>query len=250
MSGLEEVLEGLPDGALLTIGEIAGTVAASDPRLEPGDLVNEYMVWIAEKPRRVSRYYRDIGETVAAFSWRLFRASIRGYMAAVAWRIIREADGYHTEDDAQYRPRQVKALLPYVWNDPDLAIPEFEGRISSGSNLAEGNTRLAEMVDVRGAYSRQIVPGGTWDRVLQGQFRFGQEQQHLAAVLGVSAQHVSKMVAKAVRMICDDLNGAMLPDDCNSLRGRNLLGDGPGSRRVMSNAAAAALTSRQGAGHE
>lgn len=214
-----------------TLIAIARATARRFPMVDWQDVAQELRLWWL-RTDRVSGYLTTIRESedeeaVKTATGKLMRAL---KLEAGAYCQVEKAAalGYKVEDLHFYSVSELRELLPLVWDEqawlPFWQRPDQEMR--SRGNPAEGNGLIASLVDV----SRGVLLLREVDRVLiQQLYRSGWTEDQLAEEYGISTEALRKRHERALVRLRDLLGGP-----------RPSLGDGPGSRRVMSRAEAVA----------
>ena len=229
----------LPDDLLPIINQIAGKIAREFGHSDPNDLAQEAWLWIGAHPRQSAKwwYLHECGDQ--RFSYYYFRKNVASICATVARKDKARALGYKVDDEVFYKAKMVERYLPYVWTSDVLASVQDvqEGPSAKGDPSLGGDAMVAAM-DVRRAYAAVISAGSNWEKALFGSFAIGYSQQEMADEMGVTQQTVSRYVLDAVHAMAVFLNGTegFRKDELP----HGTLGDGLGSRKVVSNASAVA----------
>lgn len=199
--------------------------------VERDDIAQELRLWWLTNQRAVARYTREEEPQPAKLAKALNRAAER-----YCRQIKAQSVGYRVEDEFFYNAGLVRELLPMVWK-PELVIqdtqPDEGGRVKSGKPANEGNNLLAMVADVSRAFDAIT---DDHRRILFAVYFFGETNEHIADRLVISVPAVKMRVQRAVDALVDELGGRSPYDDDY---------EGPGSRRAISNAHAAAITSNQ-----
>lgn len=164
---------------------------------------------------------------------RMLWSSIR--RAAAAWCTKEKAQivGYDVEDLYYYSTAQIRELLPVVLEREawvQTGVINDLGKISSGTDPAHGNNRLAMIVDVKAS----LEAGSETDKVLLWT-AFGlrlPDQEH-AESLGITEDALRMRVTRALQRLQNRLGGPRPQDPPH------------GARKALSNAAAQAITRSQ-----
>lgn len=190
------------------------------------DMAQEALAWFYEHPGVVDAETDDEGRM---YSQRLVR-KVKRYLLPLARRERTYRNGGKVSDDARYTPDTVRVVLPAVWTGESAERVESEVRVAA--NPAEGNTWAAMVLDVRAALHASL--GKADQALLFAHYVTGDSWEQVAASRGSTEGAVQKRASRAVAVICDHLNG-LEPDT-------DLSWGGPGSRRVLSNGTAQAIT--------
>lgn len=215
---------------LARIARIAGATVARehDGFVDRDDLASEAMTWFLEHPDRVNRARDRDGNL---YVHRLVAEARRKLVPYARWERTMRTGG-DPADDARYTPESVRLLLPAVWTGegPEKG-DDLTGR-GGGTDPAFAGVWPVMVAEVRTAMRACV---GLKDQALL--FRHyvtGDDWATVAHAVGVSPQLARVRASRAVAEICDELNGLH--------RQPPGLGDGLGSRRVVSNATARALS--------
>lgn len=226
----------LPETALDMVDQISRRISAEFHRIvEPEDLVQEFYLFLNEKPGYLHNWF-FIGEEQGdlLFGWKSFKRDVAGLFARVC-RKERQKSGHETADEVFYSRKQVEALLPFVYHTTILAtIGEAReaDEIRAKTDAAKGGNHIAAVMDVRAAYDKAIFRGSDWDKTLRILFQFGFNQSEAAEDLRLSRKTINVRKQRAVDAILQELNGTM----------PLIEHEGPGSRSAMSNSASIAET--------
>lgn len=217
------------------------------PVCDLDDLLQVAMMWAVTHPGKLGTYLHDEDERRGT---RMLTASMRN--AARKWaREDRAASyGYDLDDDAFYSKRMLKGdgnkpgLLHYVFNRENWPKPPpVEGGARSKGDPAEGGTWLAMMVDLSAAI--EALPAE--DRnLLDLHFGGGDTYEVLGrrATPQVSKATIAKRIDRAVGKVQAFLGGPK-PREDEPEEGWDLEPEYVGTRRVISNAHARAITDNQ-----
>lgn len=203
------------------------------------DLQQEGMVWVFAHPTKMHAWMNDTDNPKRG--WARFTRAVEGAMAKVARAEKAHREGYAVEDEAFYALAHLELTLPALW-DEDYRVngPQRDetDRVSTGGDPSEGNTWAAMVADVDRAW-RLAGLDGREESMLR--HRFGDRRATFAEIgrahecaQSTAEIHVKRALRKLQRVL-----GGPKPTECD--RTCQDCG-GPGSRRAISNAHAAALT--------
>lgn len=210
---------------------IAASFARSYRMIERDDIAQELRLWWIANPKVVTRYAEDEhGER------KMTKALKR-----VADRFCRQEKarmaGYSVDDEYFYNTELVRELLPLVWSIEDLTQDQRpdarEGKVRSTKPPNEGNNLLAMVCDVSMGLDK-IDPAEA--DLLWQHYGLNEDYSELAKAYEVSKDAIKMRVHRAVEHIVEVLGGD------------NPWNQGPGTRRVMSNAQAQSATSHMESG--
>jgi hypothetical protein len=223
------------------VQSVAGDFARKFGRygVEREDVSQELWTWVVKHPGKITEWSAE------EHFEKILAKTLRHEANAYSQRAKADALGYSVSDLAWYSRNELKALLtamfdPEAWTEPPVS--EDGGRSRRG-NPAEGGNWIALLADVAQAYNRL----STEDKALLAWFH-GREWTNVmyAEVYGITQQSASNRHTKALNRLLRLLGGE---------RPRNTHDDasGPcecetqyvGTRNVVSNAAARALTQEQ-----
>lgn len=205
------------DLAKQAVGELAGATSAVDRE----DLVQEAVAWLLAHPHRVARQVDDNGDL---------------FFQTVVYEIQKHVFGVRDADERQASPatgawtaKRMRQVLPMVLD----SVPEVGERpeVRSQTDPAHGMTWLATRMDVRDAMRAAL---SAWERrLLVDKYVLGKPWALMATQYESPAGTLSRQASEAIGVLCEHLNRT---------GGARPLGDGLGTRRVMSNATALAMT--------
>ena len=207
----------------------ANSVAAEhNGYVDRDDLASEAMAWFLEHPDRVHRATDEDGNV---YTRRLVVEARRKLVPYARWeRTVRS--GGDPADDVKYTPQSVRLLLPAVWTGEGPEKGDDLGGRGGGTDPAFAGVWAVMVAEVRAAMRTCV---GLKDQgLLFRHYVTGDDWSTVAHHAGVSPQLARVRASRAVGEICDELNGLHKPPPG--------LGDGLGSRRVVSNATARALS--------
>lgn len=194
--------------------------------LELEDLIHDGILWMLENPGRVERSRLPDG----SLHVNRVVAEVKRHLVSA----IQAADLalYGPDDDhVRWTPGVVRRALSYLW-DTDQPQPE-QHEIRTQSDPSHGMGWLVAKVDL--ARALESVP--THDRnILFRKYFLGETWEQISMVLEEPQGTVSRRASEAIASVCEDLNSAT-----TELTPGRSLGGGPGTRAVMSNAAARAV---------
>lgn len=206
------------------------------------DLAQEGRIWVTLHPKRMEHFFNDEN---AKRGWVRMTRTIEKQMAKTA-RIEKAArEGYDPDDEYFYALALFDLVMPALWDD-DLrqhgpSHDEGDGtRVASKKDPAEGSSWPAMVVDVENAWSRAELDGRQ-RTMLMLKYRDGATYADIGRAMGVSQSTAHEHVKRALRKLQRQLGGGR-PEPCD---GSCEDCGGLGSRKVMSNAHARALTDNQ-----
>jgi len=219
------------DDTLQEITEIAATVAKQiHPRyavyFESADLRQELLLWALKRPDKINEW---IGPDVETKDRKAGIRQLAKSMQREADKYCRHAKakalGYETRDEYFYNQGILEELIANL-DEVDHQIGGMQARVSGGgSDPATGNNFATSIADVRNAMD-QLEPQDQ----LMLEMRYAQDYTYsqIANILGLSDTTTHRRVEAAMKRMI-----------------RFLGGENPwiGTRRVMSNATARAVTS-------
>lgn len=226
--------------------QAARKVQKNYPTFEIQDLIQEGFVWCVTHPRKLRTCVEDDnskrGETTLV-------ASMRNYMKDYARKQRAAVGGYELEDDMFYTLGMLKGsgvhgkgLLHYVYDRESwLKPPPTDGAPRSPGDPAEGGGWLATLVDVDRAL--KTLPTGD-ERLLAAHFEQGLTYEQIGSSFPTPVAHAT--VAKRIDAVCVKVQEAL-----GGPRPRTDPPEGHweagyvGTRRVISNAHARAITDNQ-----
>jgi hypothetical protein len=117
--------------------------------VEYNDLVGEAHLWIVENYEKVEQW-RDEGR----HGQNKLRNACRQRCLTVIARERRKRSNLQPGDVFYYTPQMIREILPNIWDEDDWVTGQQvgSGEIRTPSRPAEGNNRLAMIVDVRTAF--------------------------------------------------------------------------------------------------
>lgn len=214
------------------------------PTSDTDDLASVAMMWCVSHPGKLATY---LGDEDGRRGVRMLVASMRNAAKKYAREERAQVYGYDLEDEAWYSKRMLKGdgnrpgLLHYVWNRDDWPKPPpADGAGRTKGDPAEGNGWLTMMVDLKAA----IETLSKDDRALLAEhYMFGTTYDRLAVMMECSRATVAKRIDRAVRKVQDHLGGQKPFEDPPEEYVPEP--EYVGSRRVISNAHARAITDNQ-----
>lgn len=192
------------------------------------DLIQEAWVWALERPVKFEGIMAEEDEAERA---RRLRNALCNHLDKVARRVKAGALGYEADDEFFYSLAHLRGLLPDVY-EPNLwtSFSASEHEISAKSDPAEGGNRVTELSDVSVALGRLTKED---QRVLFLRFGAGDSEADIAMNLSIDAEAAKKRVQRALQRLRLELGGPSPRAD---------QAEHTGSRRVISNAHAQAIT--------
>ena len=121
--------------------------------VEQEDLIGEAFLWLASHPRKVVEW-RELGRK----GENMLRISCkRSALKAVA-KERKRVTGAEYSDMCFYSTQMIRELMPVIFNVEDWSTSSAMSNEPRGQSApAEGNNRLAMIVDVRAAYHDQAL---------------------------------------------------------------------------------------------
>lgn len=173
--------------------------------MELPDLVNEAILWALDHPRKIE-LWREKGK----YGENLLRFSAKQVCLTHIGKERRRVYQLERGDLCYYTPAMVREILPDIF-DPDdwhsSSQGEMTDKVSGASRPAEGNTRLAMLVDVSSAYHSLSDDDQFILRELHADG--GIEQQVLAATMDVSDKTIARREQRALQRMVDRLGGEL-----------------------------------------
>jgi RNA polymerase sigma factor (sigma-70 family) len=210
-------------------------------QVEYADVEQECWVWCIKHPTKVSRWMKEED------GHRPIRTSLRNVALDYCSREKAARLGYDHDDLYWWSKGDVEVALGAMFSYEDwLSPPQSEGR--SNKSAAEGGNYIATLADLSRAFDQLNAEDR---KLLTLYYRDEEYQRDIAEDYGVSQKTISVRIDGAVRRLADKLGGPAPrqgaihdPDpatggcECGHTRW-----GGPGSRKVLSGAAARAITS-------
>lgn len=196
------------------------------------DVRQQLWLWAVKNEARVSEYLdHEEGE-------RIIRSILNQEARSYALKERAVSTGYSPEDLAWYTPRQIKAVLPDVFDHEDWQSFQQSRGDGRGSKPIEATgDKLTTIMDVKSALSglqpEQVA-------LLREHYGNGVSVEACAIALGLEKEATRKRIDRAVYAMRDSLNGIRQGDLYEAAQGQwDTRSKG---RRAMSNAAARAAT--------
>lgn len=200
------------------------------PYVEIEDLMGEAWLWAYADPDRVNDIL-DI-RIKSAREKRMF-AVVRSHLGKWARREKAHKCGYRMDDEVFYSLDVLREILPDAY-EPEgwfrVTGPPAEAPIARTADPALGGDAIASYVDVRKALAG--LPERDQE-VLELKYRQGDSTKAIALALGISVTAATNRVERALGRLRKALGGARPITDAPEYIG---------SRRVISNATAQAMT--------
>lgn len=192
--------------------------------LDDGDVLGAVYEWMLRNQSKIEDW-REEGKS-GVLNVALYRAGLR-----YAHNERKRITGAKDEDLYYYSPGAVEDVLPLIWDYEDWYMSQ-DGAASrgSGGDPAVGNVRLATIVDVAAAVWQ--LPKDDVDFLCQ-HYAMGMTFDILGPLWEMTADGARKRHARIVRRIVRNLGG------------EPPWFDGPGTRKVRSNASAQVETRDQ-----
>lgn len=207
------------------------------------DLQQEGMVWLFAHPTKMHEWMNDTDNPKRG--WARFTRGVEGAMARAARAEKAHREGYSLDDEVFYAIGHLELILPALW-DKDYRVngPQREDteRIMSSVAPSEGNTWAAMVADAEHAW-RAADLDGREESMLR--MRYGPSRATFAQIARAhecTQSTAETCIRRVLRKLQRELGGPR-PAECG--RSCEDCGDGPGSRRAITNAHAIALTERE-----
>ena len=201
--------------------------------LEPSELFSIGWLWAYDHPSKVNAAVTDDDQKRAV---KRLTIALCKALDSAGRREKAHREGYAPEDEAFYTPAMVETILPSVY-DRTRKPPSSEDESSSKGRVAgPGMGWETTVVDVeRGLAAADLSDDQSY--MLELRHRVGATHAQIAGVMGVSESTVRNRLRDATQQVARALGGPT--PHCG--RGCECVG----SRHVMSNATARAVTSHQ-----
>lgn len=196
----------------------------SGEQLDLEDLESEAWYWLMRKCQEYSSWRDDEGNL---YSSSVVQNLTSKHLSKYVRRELMYAAGRDPRDQLNYKRSTVIAALPLALTRIGEQVPNETGIVGSKVANRTGDAQ-AMALDVRMAYER--VASGS-QRALFARYGVGLPWAEIGASEGVSDSAVRARADEGIDLIVDILNG-LYP----------VRTQGPGTRRVMSNQAARAVT--------
>ena len=221
------------------IDELVGAAAYRCRRrwshMDLEDLRQEMYLWVYEHPRLTTEMLNEADTTRAD---RDFTSNLLNAGERLARKDRADRMGYEVEDEHFYSTATLRDLLPLVLDKETWAVSGVsnEEKVNTGTDPAEGGNLVAMLSDV----SRALDTLKATDReILIERYLHGESEAQVAERLGLTTEALQARTNRAIGRL-RRLLGGKRPDVVESER------EYVGTRKVLSNAAACALTSHQG----
>jgi DNA-directed RNA polymerase specialized sigma24 family protein len=229
---------------------VARGVSRDYPDSDRDDLTQEALMWAVEHPGKIASWLEHdegIGRVVVAMKKACRRSAVKQRALARGDETFIDDCWYSTEMLKGFgRGSGQRGLLHLVFDDDAWTNPEATGDspgVRTKKDPAEGNNWLATLSDVSAALDKlsREDPKAWSLLVLHYKQQYTYDEIGAALTPPVSKQRVLDRIDRAVRKV-QDLLGGPKPQKDPAEPGWE---DGPGSRYVLSNAAARAITDNQ-----
>jgi DNA-directed RNA polymerase specialized sigma24 family protein len=198
-----------------TAKRAAGSVTRiNNGYLEADDVLGSIYEWMSKNYDKVVEW-REEGSK-GYFNTAVYRAGLR---YALAERKART--GAHDEDLHFYSPGQIEELLPLLWDRELWSMDAPTPGRGGSSKPAEGNTKIAMLVDVSSAL---VALNDEEREILRRRFADGEPLDHIALSYETTEDALRMRIVRIIRKMVKRLGG------------EPPWWGGPGSRRVRSNA--------------
>lgn len=192
------------------------------------DLIQEAWVWVLDRPKKLAEIMAEEEESERT---RRLRNVLCNHLDQVARREKAHALGYEPADEFFYPLGALRDLLPGCYGHVDwtsFSVNDLE--IRPTGDPAEGGNRVAELSDISQALGRLAKDD---QRLLFLRFGAGDTIADIATEFSVEEGAANMRVDRALRRLQQEMGGPAPRSDQREYTG---------SRRVISNAHAQAIT--------
>lgn len=202
------------------------------PYAEADDISSDIYVWLLENQTWVKNCINDEEED----GEKKVRSAISQRAREFGQKYKAQALGYSTDDVMLYSVKALEGLLPDVFDHEDWQSfgQHGDGQPTATPLANMTGDRIAELTDI--SLALRDLPTRHYN-VLVWRYKYQFTHEAIGIELGVNQSSGTKAVKRALRALQKQL-GPKVRDDSETLS------DGPGTRRVMTNAAWRASTSR------
>lgn len=193
------------------------------------ELVQEGWLWAYEREKRL-REIADRSRT--ANRERMFRNALANYLSDWCKREVTQRTGYtpRPDDQVPYSIPMLRELMPDVYDhERSVSGMRLDEVVTGGADPAEGGNHMTAVADVANALGR-LSPAD--QKILFLRFGAGDSNESIALGLGVEPATVDVKVHRALGRLRKELGPPPDVEDQEYI----------GTRRVMSNATAQAIT--------
>lgn len=203
------------------------------PYASADDILNDLWVWALENSARVESYTND----TEGDGQKKLRSAISQEARKAGQKYKAQACGYSVDDVMRYSVKALEALLPDVFDYEDWQSfgSRGDGQPTAKTPAHMTGDRTAELVDI--SLALRALRERSYN-VLVWRYKYNLTHEAIAMELGVHPSNATRGIKAALKALQKQL-GPKVQDDGESLS------DGPGTRRVMSNAAWRASTAKQ-----
>ena len=196
--------------------------------VDQDDATQQAIAWLYSHPKDIESRLDDEGEIYASD---LYYAAMR-HLVPWARREVAQVQRTDLRQQAFYDARKIEALLVHAWA-PEGVTTINESGVRAPKDPATGGLMKAMIADVKRALRSAVIPK---DRaILFARYCVGETWAGAGRPHGLGDSAARMRAERAVEDMRDFLNGFRpVPDD------------GPGTREIMSNATARAITERGG----
>jgi len=202
------------------------------PYASADDILNDLWVYVLENQAYVKSCINDTEES----GLKKLRTAISTQARASGQKYKAQAGGYSVDDVMRYSTRALEALLPDVFDHEDWQSfgQHGDGQPTAKTPAHMTGDRTAELVDI--SLALRAIKERSYN-VLVWRYKYNLTQEAVAAELELTQTGAHRAIKAALKALQKQL-GPKAQDDGETLS------DGPGTRRVMSNAAWRANTSK------
>jgi DNA-directed RNA polymerase specialized sigma24 family protein len=214
------------------ISYVSAATARAYPQVTREDVAQQLQLHAHDNLSRFFDYMqREDGE-------RIIRSILNQEARKYAIKERAHVTGHSVEDQTWYSPRQIREILPDVFDYADwqsFQAGTSEVRVKPVAN-ATGD-RLASIIDVKNALEKMLPEQAAW---LKLHYHHGEGHEALAHRAGISQDAARKRLDRAVYALRDQLGGPRPADPYEAVNGQ--FDTRSKGRRAMSNAAARRAT--------
>lgn len=202
------------------------------PYASADDILSDLWIYALENQAYIEKCINDTEES----GLKKLRTAISTQARKAGQKYKAQACGYSVDDVMRYSAKALEALLPDVFDHEDWQSfgQRGDGQPTAKTPAHMTGDRAAELVDI--SLALHAIKERSYN-VLVWRYKYNLTQEAIAVELDITRRGVGKAVEAALKALQKQL-GPKIQDDPASLS------DGPGTRRVMSNAAWRANTSK------
>jgi DNA-directed RNA polymerase specialized sigma24 family protein len=181
-------------------------------------------LWLLSLTRNLHRYLNDEDEEKGKAQ---LRTALHNHAKRFANEQKAQAEGFLYSDIHWYSAATIRDILPSVWDYDEWQGGASGDGIRSTLPANEGGNRMAMLADVKGAVDK--LDQQALD-ILYSRYVLSMSWENIGEAVGLTPDMARKKDSRIVKRILESLGGERPPHE------------GPGSRRVMPNATAQAIT--------